>query len=186
MTDVEVREFLESVNSYREALRISCSNKCGKEVVKKETYCGDCAKERQGEDVIVSDLKEKSTWEKTHEKVLKHIKEYSGSKSISMGQAEMFMRELHLWEREKVRDEEKFLRAYEKTLICNLHPKSKTHFKPMIENWGDQKKKDEEKKKKNKGKQEDRFTKSQKKSLIKLVKRYFPYTKEEKEALEME
>ena len=56
----------------------------------------------------------------------------------------------------------------------------------MIENWGDQKKKDEEKKKKNIGKQEDRFTKSQKKSLIKLVKRYFPYTKEEKEALEME
>ena len=185
LTDVEVREFLESVNSYRESLRISCSNKCGNEVVKKGTYCGDCAKERQGEDVRVSDLKEKSTWEKTHEKVLRHIKEYSRSKSISMGQAETFMRELHLWEREKVKDEEKFLRAYEKTLICNLHPKSKTQFKPMIENWGDQKKKDEEKKKKN-GKQEGRFTKSQKKSLIKLVKRNFPYTKEEKEELGIE
>ena len=185
LTDVEVREFLESVKLYRESLRIFCLNKCGKEVVKKGTYCKSCGILRQGGDVRVSDEKEKSTWEKTQDKVLTQIKEYSVSKSIDIKQVHMFMRELHLWEMRNVEDKEKFLRAYEKTLICNLHPKSKTHFKPMIENWGEKKKNGEDEKKKN-GKEEERFTKSQKKSLIKLVKRYFPYTKEEKEALGME
>ena len=165
LTNVEVREFLQSMKKYRDRKRIKCLNKCGKEVEKRGTYCKECGKTMQGKDVRVSDEKQMSFCEKVQNRVLLYATNYATSKDDDIEKTKDFMIDLLEWEESEEIDKHKRIRPHEKVMMANLHPKSKTHLKTVIEKW------------------EDRMNKHQRKSLKKFMLKLFPYSKEEREVV---
>ena len=176
MTNVEVREFLESMESWREKSRCWCLNKCGVEVTEKNTYCPKCAAQYTG--VVNESLPKKtSTCETVQKETMMYLTQYASSKNDDRKKLMAFVGELRRWERENVKDEQNRLRPLEVAMLANIRPKGKAKFKPMIENWGS-KDKDVHKKTKNRHVQK-RFTKSQRAAIVALVQKHFPYTPEE-------